>query len=885
MNGGKGSDTYYVTGLGDKVTEAGFGFDRVYSTLASFTLGANVDGLNLLGGAVNGTGNALNNFIEGNSLDNTLDGAGGNDDLEGGDGNDSLLGGAGNDTLTGDSGQNTLVGGAGNDAYEVSAPDDKVVETAGGGTDTVRSYVTTYTLPDNVESLTLHDSALDGYGNALNNYISANGNANLLFGGGGNDDMNGSFGLDDLYGDAGNDTLDGGDGADNLFGGKGNDTYYVDDAGDTVSELVGEGKDTVFAATSFTLDVDQEIEVLNLKWDADYDATGNNLANIINGNSGENFLKGGGANDTLNGGDGDDSLDGGTGNDVLTGGKGNDEYTVNNAKDKLTEAAGQGLDTVWLAAADYTLAANIERVFLTVGGGNATGNTLENIMEGNSVGNKLDGGGSNDDISGSAGDDTLLGGAGNDWLDGGSDDDEMTGGAGNDQYIVDNASDKVTELAGGGTDTVFSSISLVLAANVENMTFTGSADIAGIGNQLSNVMTGNDGKNNLFGDDGSDTLDGGADADSLFGGKGNDVYVVDNASDVVVEAAGDGKDTVKSSVTFNFNDSVEIETVILNSAGAIGSVANNFANVITMVGSGAATINGNDGNDTLTGGIGKDTLLGGNENDVIGGGDGNDSLQGGDGNDKLTGGDGNDKLDGGAGKDAMAGGGGDDTYIVADVGDLVTEAAKQGFDSVTSTLASYTLTANVEELVLGVGALNGTGNALDNSFFGNGLDNKIDGAGANDFLYGGDGNDSILGGLGDDFLTGEAGDDTLKGGAGNDFLTGNEGDDVMYGDAGADGFVYRISDEGDFDALGSDTINGFQSGIDKIELTDLLDEFAIDPASAFANGYVLLTKMGDDTLVRFDKDGFGGSAAVTLATVIDSKVATTDLLLDQSYSA
>ena len=89
----------------------------------------------------------------------------------------------------------------------------------------------------------------------------------------------------------------------------------------------------------------------------------------------------------------------------------------------------------------------------------------------------------------------------------------------------------------------------------------------------------------------------------------------------------------------------------------------------------------------------------------------------------------------------------------------------------------------------------------------------------------------------------------------------------------------------DSTAAAFDTLYYPESGIDKIELTDLLDEFAIDPASAFANGYVLLTKMGDDTLVRFDKDGFGGSAAVTLATVIDSKVATTDLLLDQSYSA
>ena len=339
-------------------------------------------------------------------------------------------------------------------------------------------------------------------------------------------------------------------------------------------------------------------------------------------------------------------------------------------------------------------------------------------------------------------------------------------------------------------------------------------------------MTGNGGKNNLFGDDGNDTLDGSTEADSLFGGKGNDVYIVDNASDVVVETAGQGKDTVKSTVTFNFDDGDEIETVILDSAGAISSVANNFANVITMVGSGAATINGNDGNDTLTGGVGKDTLLGGNDNDVIGGGGGNDSLHGGDGNDKLTGGEGDDFLNGGNGKDAMAGGGGDDTYIVTEVGDLVTETANKGYDTVQSYLASYTLTANVEDLSLGVGAVNGTGNALDNDISGNNLDNKIDGAGGSDAIIGGDGNDFNPGWSGND-IHGEAGDDTLKGGSGNDILVGHEGNDVMFGEVGADVFAYWIDDPSDLATLGSDTINGFQSGIDKIELTDLLDAFAI----------------------------------------------------------
>jgi Ca2+-binding RTX toxin-like protein len=217
------------------------------------------------------------------------------------------------------------------------------------------------------------------------------------------------------------------------------------------------------------------------------------------------------------------------------------------------------------------------------------------------------------------------------------------------------------------------------------------------------------------------------------------------------------------------------------------------------------------------------------------------------------------------------------------VGDVVVEAANQGHDVVGSFVASYTLAANVEEIVLGIGALNGTGNALSNYVDGNGADNKIDGAGGNDTLYGGAGNDSILGGLGIDILQGASGNDTLKGGVGNDLIDGGAGADIMYGEAGNDGFLYRITDPSQLATLGGDTIHGFQTGIDKIELSSLLDEFGIDPTTALFGGFVLLTKSGDDTLVRFDQDGVGGTGPITLATVVDSKVATTDLMLSEVF--
>ena len=330
-----------------------------------------------------------------------------------------LIGGAGNDTLDGGSGIDTMKGGAGNDTYIVNDKDDSVVEAAGGGIDLVRTTVDGPALAANVENLTLQGAAVHGAGNALGNYITGNG-------------LNNS-----LAGQDGNDTLDGAVGADNLVGGKGNDTYFVDDIGDKVSEDIGAGKDTVFASADFTLETDQEVEIITLTGGIDLEATGNNLANTINGNSGDNALDGLGASDALNGNVGNDILDGGTGDDVMNGGKDNDTYFVDSSKDKITEAAGQGSDWIFSAAPSFTLGANIEYALLLVGAGNLIGNTLNNSFDGNSVGNVLDGGGGNDELQGHDGVDTLKGGAGNDTLDGGTGDDTMVGGAGNDVYVVD----------------------------------------------------------------------------------------------------------------------------------------------------------------------------------------------------------------------------------------------------------------------------------------------------------------------------------------------------------------------------------------------------------------------------------------------------------------
>ena len=202
-----------------------------------------------------------------------------------------------------------------------------------------------------------------------------------------------------------------------------------------------------------------------------------------------------------------------------------------------------------------------------------------------------------DQLFGLGGNDILSGLAGNDTLDGGTGKDTMKGGTGNDTYIVDNLADATIELANQGTDTVNSSLTWTLIANVENLTITGTAARNGTGNTLKNILTGNSATN---------TLNGGAGADTLKGGAGNDFYIVDNPGDITPELAGQGTDTVLSSVTRVL--SLNIEKLTLTGVAAINGTGNTLANTIT--GNGAAnTLNGGAGADVLNGGADQHRLL------------------------------------------------------------------------------------------------------------------------------------------------------------------------------------------------------------------------------------------------------------------------------------
>jgi Ca2+-binding RTX toxin-like protein len=643
------------------------------------------------------------------------------------DGSDSIAGTDGNDLLDGHDGVDTLAGGAGDDTYVVRSARTVVVEHDGEGIDTAQvAYAgAAWRLADFVENGMAFSGklgiAIDG--NALDNALTGNDGANTL------------------TGNAGNDTLDGGAGSDKLAGGAGDDTYRVDETGDKVTELANDGIDTVATAlTRYTLGAN--LENLQYTGTAAFAGTGNALDNVIAGGPGNDTIDGASGSDTyvvagafadytrqrpnatdlvlvkgaqkitlkniehvrfsdgikslaelylgvasagsdtLTGTEGNDSLDGLAGADRLAGGKGDDLYTVDNVADLVVEGADEGRDTVQVALAKgvYVLAANVEDAAVTsTGTAGITGNDQANRLAGNGAANALAGGG------------------GNDTLDGGMGNDVLAGGGGDDTYYVDTAGDKVVELANAGNDTVVTALAkYTLAANAEQLHYTGSVAFAGNGNALDNVIRG-----------GSSTAN-----QVIDGGAGNDTYV----------AAGAFADYLRQRPATN--DLVLVKGTQSITLKNVEWVAfSDGTRSLAELGEGVAT----DGNDTLAGT------------------DGNDALDGLGGADYLLGGAGNDTLTGGPGSDTLAGGAGNDAYGVDAAGDTIVELADGGYDIVSTSLTKYTLPANTEELRY-TGKLPFTG-------IGNAQGNVIIGGTANDKLTGGAGLDTFVIGAGNDTIT------------------------------------------------------------------------------------------------------------------------------------
>ena len=701
LTGGLGNDTYVIDDATDVIIEhKASGTDTIIASI-SYVLPSDIENLKLSGLGNSGTGNDGDNVLTGNAGVNGLDGGAGAD---------------------------IMIGGDESDVYTVDNVHDVVVEYQYEGYDSVVASVD-YTLSSFVENLTLTGGASVGRGNGEANAIVGTVADNQLYGMGGDDYLDGGKGADLMSGGTGHDVfyvdnigdvvtedaggygtvhttvsftmganvevlaadggfeliligngddnritcsyggayIDGGAGADFMQGTYGTDTYVVDNVGDVVEDEEADDHDLIMSAINYTLG--NNLEDLTLSGSGVLNGTGNELANILTGNSGDNILSGAEGNDTLNGHGGLDTLIGGVGDDI---------YIIDVSGAVVTENAGEGRDTE-LASISYVMDANIENLTLT-----GTGNI---------------------DATGNAGRNVLTGNAGNNVLDGGKGIDIMAGGAGNDTYYVDNVAEIVTELHGGGSDTVYSSATFSLSDNIEKLILTGTANTIATGNALNNTLVGNDGNNKLLGGEGNDTLggglgndtlDGGKGIDSMKGGAGDDKYYLDTSADVVTEYSNGGTDTVQINGTYTLTANVE-NLIIVGSSNRFGT-GNALDNHIT----------GNSGNNTLGGA------------------------------------DGNDIIDGGKGADLMRGGTGNDTFYVDNTGDVVSEYGNAGTDLVYSGV-SFTLGGNVENLTLtGKASLNGTGNSLDNILIGNAGNNILDGGKGHDTLTGGLGADTFV---------------------------------------------------------------------------------------------------------------------------------------------
>lgn len=392
----------------------------------------------------------------------------------------------------------------------------------------------------------------------------------------GDDTLNGYAGNDILHGFDGNDVLDGGLDIDSMYGGRGDDLFIVDNTRDRVTELAGEGVDTVRSlALRYILSENVENMVAGLT--VGQALIGNALANHLSGNAGDDILNGGG------------------GGDVMAGAAGDDLYYVNDAGDNVIEDEAQGNDSI-MSSVTYSLEGRFVETLTLLGNAvlNGYGNDLANVINGNVAANLLMGNGGNDVLNGGIGEDILNGGTGADRMDGGAD---------NDIYIVDNVGDVVIERPENSRDEVRTSLArYVLPDEVERLTGTMSSGQTLIGNAMNN---------RIIGRHGDDIINGGVGADLMMGGLGDDTYYVDNPNDRAAEKADGGNDTVKSSISFSLSRPYiadqYTENLILLGSDDLDATGNAFAN--RLVGNaGDNELHGLAGNDILTGGAGSDNF-------------------------------------------------------------------------------------------------------------------------------------------------------------------------------------------------------------------------------------------------------------------------------------
>jgi len=375
--------------------------------------------------------------------------------------------------------------------------------------------------------------------------------------------------------------------------------------------------------------------------------------------------------------------------------------------------------------------------------------------------------------------------------------------------ITDGTFENFTVLTGSGADTLTvgngdniinagSGANTITAGNgVNSITGGGGADTITAGNGGNYIDAGN-GTNTITSGGGNDVILSGTGADTIVAGGGNDTITLRGGSDHVDSGAGTDR------LIVNYSASTTAVTGGITGgnlgSGYTGHIADLAGNLVDFVSTETFTIATGSGNDTLTSGNGNDKLTSGAGNDKLTSNAGNDTLSGGAGNDRLIAGLGDDMLNGGTGADTLIGGGGNDTYIVDNALDVVTEGASAGTDTVKTTLVTYALVPNVENLIFaGTGNFSGTGNALANQINGGAGNDTLTGGDGNDILRPGAGNDTVYGGDGNEyinFVDHLTAADKIDGGAGTDTV-------ALTGDyTGANAMTFNATTMANVEALG-----------------------------------------------------------------------------------
>jgi Ca2+-binding RTX toxin-like protein len=653
-----------------------------------------------------------------------------------------------------------------------------------------------YDSSDNDFEISLEDS----YASAEHRLHASSIEELVLLGGSANDTLRGGSGDDELIGNGGDDSIRGGDGADRMEGGSGDDDIHIDEGADWADGGPGDDWadldksdsnvsftfDTRFAATSGGTTLQDGTHIRNIeRFDIDFGAGNDTVITTVH--TDRNIDLGGGDN----------------------------RIVIDHRGQTSTLIAGPGLRInlpSYLVSLDVPFDSASDRIWVR-GADHAS----------------IYGGRGDDLITGLNGNDILDGGDGNDRLSGGLGQNFLTGGAGNDSFFV-SSTDTIIELEGGGIDRVYATVNYILGAGVYVETLS-TADDSGT-DPL--TLAGNEFDNRIFGNAGANLLYGMGGADFLAGLAGDDRYVVDTGGDLVVERVGEGYDTVFSPVSYALAATSEVEALsVLDRAGtqAIDLTGNEFANALY----------GNEGANRLAGGGGDDFLYGEGGDDRLEGGDGIDwavyssaaagvtvSLAllgtaqntGGGGVDTLVGieglmgsahadtliGNGSDNfLHGLGGADTMRGGAGNDTYYVDDVGDVVDELAGEGFDTVCTSLAVYSLVGTQIERL-------GSSADVAHDFRGNSGDNVVSGGGGNDVLRLQDGGTDIAdGGAGNDVLyfgSSFAGADRADGGSGRDVLV-LQGSQTLFFGANSLAGIESVSVQSGANAKFGDTANNF----------------------------------------------------------------------------